>query len=201
MKTKSIVLALMLSVFSVAAFAIDPVGPKVVVVNQKEAGLYKVIYQGDQAGKVSLKIYNDSRELVFSENTYRTSGFIRPVNFTGMAAGEYTIELVDATGKFSQKVKYTYQTVKESKVTASNTSNSVVHVAQLNGEKKYLIAVPENATESIMVRIYDGYNALVHEQKVQVNGTYATVYNLNNVAGKPTFEITDNAGLTKVVRY
>ena len=49
MKTKSIVVALVMAV-SVAAFGADPVGPKVVVINPKGSDLFKVIYEGVQAG-------------------------------------------------------------------------------------------------------------------------------------------------------
>ncbi|MBL7878188.1 MAG: hypothetical protein JNL53_21150 [Cyclobacteriaceae bacterium] len=188
MKTKSILFALVMSIVSVAALAADPVGPKVVVINQKESGIYKVIYAGEKAGRVTLKIYDQKGSVLFSESLSNVDGFIRPVNFKAMAAGEYTIEVTDASGKQVQKVNYALE----------NQINSV-HVAKISGEDKYLLAVANNNSEEINVRIFDGNNNLVHNENLVVNGNLGLVYNLKNVNGTPTFQITNEMG-TKVIK-
>ncbi|MBK8290446.1 MAG: T9SS type A sorting domain-containing protein [Flammeovirgaceae bacterium] len=59
-----------------------------------------MIYEGVQVGKVTLKIYNETGSvLFFSETINSVEGFIRPINFKAMAAGVYTIEIADASGK------------------------------------------------------------------------------------------------------
>lgn len=188
MKTKSILFALVMSIVSVAALAADPVGPKVVVINQKESGIYKVIYAGEKTGRVTLKIYDQKGSVLFSESLSNVDGFIRPVNFKAMAAGEYTIEVTDASGKQIQKVNYALE----------NQVNSV-HVAKISGEDKYLLAVANNNSEEINVRIFDGNNNLVHNENLVVNGNFGLVYNLKNVNGTPTFQITNEMG-TKVIK-
>lgn len=188
MKTKSIVVALVMAV-SVAAFGADPVGPKVVVVNQKESGLFKVIYEGVQTGKVTMKIYNNANEVVFAETVNGVDGFIRPVNFSGMTPGEYTIEVADASGKQIQKVEYT-----------TAKSINVVHVAKLSNQGKYLLAVANKGTEEINVRIFDGNNTLIHNEDLTVSGELGLVYNLKNVSGVPTFEVTSKATGAKVIK-
>ncbi len=56
MKTKLMVSALLLvALVTGIAVAADPVGPKVVIVNQKESGVFKVIYEGVKAGRVNLE--------------------------------------------------------------------------------------------------------------------------------------------------
>ncbi len=189
MKTKSIVFALVMGFVSVAAVAADPVSPKMVVLNQKDGGIFKVIYAGAQAGKISLNIYDAANTLVFTETVNGVEGFIRPVNFSGMEAGVYTIEVADASGKQIQKIDYK----KESKVNS-------IHIAKVGNEDKYLLAVA-NTNEVINVRIFDGSNNMVHNQDVTVAGNVGLVYNLKNVVGTPTFEITNQAGATKVVKY
>jgi hypothetical protein len=87
MKTKSIVFALVMGFVSVAAVAADPVSPKMVVLNQKDGGIFKVIYAGIQTGKISLTIYDEANTLVFAETVSGVDGFIRPVNFSGMNEG------------------------------------------------------------------------------------------------------------------
>lgn len=190
MKTKSVVFALILAFVSVAAVAADPVGPKVVIINQKETGIFKVIYQGAQTGKVSLKIFNNSGKVVFAETINGTDGFIRPVNFSGMEAGEYTIEVSDASGKQINKLEYKM----DNKVNA-------IHVAKIGNESKYLLAVANQGSEEINVRIFDGANNLVHNETLIVDGSLGLVYNLKNISGVPTFEVTNQTGATKVVKY
>jgi hypothetical protein len=190
MKTKSVVFALMLAFVSVAAMAADPVGPKVVIINQKESGIFKVIYEGAQTGKVSLKIFNKSGKVVFAETINGTDGFIRPVNFSGMDAGEYTIEVSDAAGKQINKLEYNM-----------DTKVHTVHVAKIGKESKYLLAVANQGSEEIIVRIFDGANNLVHNENLVVDGSLGLVYNLKNIAGVPTFEVTNQTGSTKIVKY
>lgn len=191
MKTKLMVSALLIvALVTGAAVAADPVGPKVVVVSQKESGIFKVIYEGVKAGRVTMKISDQDGVVVFSESVSGVNGFSRPVNFKGMAAGEYTIEVSDASGKQTQKVNY----VVEQPVNR-------VHVAKIAGEDKYLLAVANGTEEKINVRIFDGSSNMVHNQNLVVNGNLGLVYNLKEVSGVPTFEVTDKTGNTKVIKH
>lgn len=189
MKTKSVVLAGMMVLASIFSFAIEPSNSQLVIVNQKETGMFKVIYQGTSEQNVVMKIYNQSGEVVFTETIKSVKGFIRPVNFTGMDAGEYSIEIADLNGKQLQKVAY-------------NTTSKVksVHVSKVSEEGKYLLAVASNGSEQINVRIFDGDNNLVHNENMTINGNFGLVYNLKQVIGVPTFEITDNTGNAKVIK-
>lgn len=187
---KNVMVALALIV-SVAAFAIDPVNPKLVVMSGKNTGIFKVIYEGAQAGAVKMNVLNSTGKLVFTETIKGVDGFVRPVNFNGMEAGEYTIEIVDANGKQIQKVNY-----------KNDSTIKNVHVAKITGaEAKYLLAVANDQEETINVRIFDGNNNQVHEETVKVAGNFGLVYNLKQVAGAPTFEVTDKTGNTRVIRY
>jgi hypothetical protein len=150
MKTKLMVSALLVALIAGAAVAADPVGPKVVIINQKEAGIFKVIYEGAQVGKVNLRIADESGVVLFRETISNVDGFIRPVNLKSLEAGEYTIEVSDAFGKFSQKVNNKVE-----------KPESVFHLAKIAGDKRYL----------------------------------------KDVSGVPTFEVRDNTGNIKVIRF
>lgn len=180
--------ALLVAFVTGMAVAADPVGPKVVIMNMKESGVFKVIYEGAKAGRVNLKISDKAGAVLFSESIAGVDGFIRPLNFKGMTAGVYTIEVSDANGKNVQTVNYAVEQVV-----------SAVHVAKIAGDNRYLLAV-ENENE-VNVKIYDGLNNLVHNNNLVVNGNLGLVYNLNDVAGVPTFEVTGKAGNTKVIKF
>lgn len=188
MKAKSFFAALFVAV-SAVAFA-GPGNPKVVVVNQKQSGTFKVIYEGEKVGNVTMTIRNGKSQVVFTETIRNIGAFARPVNFTGMEAGEYSIEITDASGKQVQKISYNVEAPVKN-----------VHVARINEEGKYLLAVPGNGPEQINVRIFDGANQLVHEEDLTINGATGLVYNLRNVQGMPTFEVTDQTGNVKTIKY
>ena len=106
MKTKNVVLSVLVTMFvSILAMANEPGNPKVVVVSQK-SGIFKVIYEGGNVGKVSIRIFNANGQEVFAEVLSGTSGFMRPVNFKGMDRGVYTIEIENQNGTQIQKVSY-----------------------------------------------------------------------------------------------
>lgn len=188
MKATSFLAALVL--VSSVAFANGPGTPRVVVVNQKNSGTFKVIYDGAKAGEVTMTITNSRGTVVYTETTEVVNGFIRPVNFTGMEAGEYTIEIADASGKQIQKIAY-------------NNESSVrsVQVSKIKEAGKYLLAVANDGAEQINVRIFDGNNNLVHNQDLTIDGNFGLVYNLKAVAGVPTFEVTDKTGTIRTIKY
>jgi Secretion system C-terminal sorting domain len=106
MKTKNVVLSVLVAMFvSVFAFANEPGNPRIAVVSPK-TGIYKVIYEAVKEGKVSVKIFSSNGEQVFGEVIKSTNGFMRPVNFKGMEPGEYTIEIASGENTQTQKVSY-----------------------------------------------------------------------------------------------
>lgn len=162
------------------------------VVPVKGAEVFKVIYKAENAGKIKLNIYNTKSELVFTETFTGTDGFICPLNFSGLQFGEYTIELIDATGKRTEKVNYQ----------PASASPKNVHISKLANENgKFLVSVSSTGSEQINVKIYDAANNLVHSENKTVDGNFAQLYTVKNVTGSLTFEVTDKAGNTKTVRF
>jgi hypothetical protein len=188
MKTKSMIIMALVLISSVA-FADEPGAPKLVVLSQKEAGLYKVIYENSKTSRVKMTIINSDGEELYNESIRVTDGFIVPVNFKGLNPGEYSIEVTDGTAKQVQKVTY-----------AQTARAQRIHVAKLTNEaNKYLLSV---ATEGVInVRILDGAANIIHNESITVPGTLGLVYNLKGVSGNPTFEVTDATGMVKTVRY
>jgi hypothetical protein len=190
MKTKSVLLAVMMSA-SLVALANEPGNPRVRVVNQKESGIYRLTYAGSKSENVKLNILNDAGQVLFSETIRTKEGFIRSLNFTGVGFGEYTVKVVSDGLTEVSKVNY---------LATSPSATSYVHVAKTGEEGKYLFTVSNAVDESINVKIYDGLSNLVHDEMLKVNGSYGLVYNLKQIAGNPTFEVTDKAGITRIVK-
>ena len=141
MKTRNVILsALVALVVSVSAFAGEPVNSRLVVLNQKY-GLFRVIYEGAKAGKVSMQITDEAGNKLFAETMNSISGFTRPVNFDGLAHGVYTIEITDASGILVEKVNYQSETV------AKNVSISRTPV-----KGKYLLTTGDQGVREIKDR-------------------------------------------------
>lgn len=193
MKTTSLFIAAVATVLSLTAFGNEePSNSKgLAVVPVKGSEVFKVIYKGDAVGKVRLNIYNQASELVFTESISGLDGFIRPLNFNGLKAGEYTLEIIDAAGKKVERVNY-----------QPNKSSKYVHISKIADEEgKYLVAVSGTGKEEINVRIYDSASNLVHNESKIIDGNYAQVYNIKKLAGEVTFQVTDNAGNVKTVSF
>ena len=189
MKTKSLFVAIAM-VIAVSSFGNEvPAGKGLAVVPVKGSEVIRVIYKNDVAGKVKLNIYNTSSELVFSETFYGTDGFIRPLNFNGLAAGEYTFEITDANGKKVEKVNY--QPVKRTKY---------VHVSKVKESGKFLLAVSANGSEEVSLKIYDAANNLLHAESNAFNNGFAQVYSVE-VQGPLTFEVSDKSGVIKTFEF
>lgn len=193
MKTKSLFIAAVATVLSLTAFGNEePSNSKgLAVVPVKGSEVFKVIYKGEAVGKVRLNVYNQASELVFTESISGLDGFIRPLNFNGLKAGEYTLEIIDAAGKKVERVNY-----------QPNKSSKYVHISKVTDEEgKFLVAVSGTGKEEINVRIYDSASNLVHNESKVIDGNYAQVYNIKKITGAVTFQVTDNAGNVKTVSF
>jgi hypothetical protein len=195
MKTKSLFFAafVLVSSLAVAAGKDEPRNIGMAIIPVKGSETFKVVYKGESAGKVRLNIYNSASRIILTETFNSTQGFIIPVNFSGLEAGEYTIELIDTAGKKVEKI--TFGTKKASK--------RIAHVSNIDKQNgKFLLSVVNpSAGEQINVKIYDAENNLIHSESKIANGDFATVYKLNPGATSLTFEVSDSTGQIKTVRF
>jgi hypothetical protein len=195
MKTKSLFFAafVLVSSLAVAAGKDEPRNTGMAIVPVKGSEIYKVIYKGETAGKVRMNIYNSSSRVILTETFNSTQGFIIPVNFAGLAAGEYTFELIDASGKRIEKVTFG----------AKKASSKLAHVSNIDKKNgKFLLSVINTTPgEELNVKIYDAHNNLIHNETKTVDGDFATIYKLNPGVTSLTFEVSDNAGKIKTIRF
>ena len=195
MKTKSIYLAA-LFVMGVVVTTLGSDEPRkagLVVVPMKGSETFKVIYKSENTNKVKLNIYNLNSQLIFSEVINESNGFILPLNFKGVAFGEYTLEVIDALGKKIERISY-----QPSAVSVANN----IRIAKISSnENKFLVSVVNPGTEKITVKIFDTYNNLVHNEIMNVEGNFAQVYSVKNLGGACKFEVSDATGNVKTAQF
>jgi hypothetical protein len=192
MNTKSFyIAALIVMAGAVTAVGKDePRNAGLAVVPVKGSEVFKVIYKGESAAKVKLNVYNSFSQIVFSETVNSNGGFIRPLNFSGLTFGEYTIELTDASGKKSEKVNY--QPAK---------FESQVHISKLAETDKYLLSVTQNSGEIVTVKIFDEASNLIFTDTRSDAGDFAKLYSLKNVVGSVTFQVSNSSGRIKTTTF
>jgi flagellar hook assembly protein FlgD len=189
MKTKSIYFAALL-VIGAAVTAVgkeEPTNTGMAVVATKGSEVFKVIYKSENAGKVKLSVYDAASKVVFTETRNSEAGFILPLNFSGLAYGEYTFQVTDAAGTKSEKINY-----------QPSTPLKNVHISKIAQEGKFVLSV-KNSNSAVSVRIYDANNNLVHDGSKEVSGDFAQLYTIKNFAGA-TFEVS-NGGETSIFRF
>jgi hypothetical protein len=191
MRTKSIYLVAFLLMGAVATFGNDGPTSGVAVLSAKGKDVFRVIYKTETANNVKIKLYNAKDEMIHSESISNTKGFILPLNLGNLSFGEYRLELTDANGKTIEKIVY-----------QDNKPVDNIRVARLaTAEGKFMVSVVSANNEQVTVKIFDSFNNLVHNEVKTVSGDFAQVYNVKNLTGECTFEVSDDAGRVKTVRF
>jgi len=191
MKSKFTSLVIACVMMSFAAVAAMPASFSVTSAN---ANVFNISYKTAEVGNVRISIYDNGNELVFTEVLSNVASFVRPYNFSELTQGEYTIVVSNKNSTQAEKVNFT-----------SNKINSIISVSEVaNAENKYALNVTNNGTEDVYVRIF-GNNTLLHEQSVQVTGSFGLIYNLSKVksAAKAsvTFEVSTASGKFEKITF
>lgn len=186
MKTKSLLIAgfFVLSA-SVSTFANKP-GDKygLAAFPVKEPGIYKVVYERESTDKLRLNVYNDKSERIFTQSRV-TKGFIQPLNFQHLEAGEYTIEIVSGTSRETVRIKHAPHIV----------AGSFVHITRLNESGKYLVSVAkrQGSEDNITLNIFQDDELIYNESNTLVED-FAKVYSVKPDSKNITIAVTDKYG-------
>jgi hypothetical protein len=186
MKTKTILIAALFIFGAVVSTIANDPGDEhgLAVIPVEGSEVYKVIYDGVKEGRVKLNIYNEKSSLIFSQ-TMVAKGFIQPLNFKGLKAGKYTVEVVNGEAKKSERIDFAPE----------NSPSSYIHVTKIaNEEGKYLVSIvrKKDADERITLKIFQK-DALIHNETNDLSADFARIYDVK-ASGPLTFEIQDKNG-------
>ena len=165
----------------------DPKGTSGMAVVKKSATSYKLIYKAEQAADVKIQIFDGKNQLVFKETIKKSDGFARPYNFESLPDGAYTIKIDNGLNWLTETVDYR----------AAKIENTAHLVSLKDG--KFLLTVAGKGDERLTVRIFDQEGKRVYDDGNVVKGNFAQVYNLSNLQGPFSFEVTGKSGATNIV--
>jgi hypothetical protein len=193
MKTKVFFIAALLIVGAQALVAKeDPRNARLAIVPVKGSEVFKIIYKNDVSTKIKLNLYNQASQLIFSETFSGVDGFIRPLNFNGLRAGEYTLELTDVYGKRVEKILY---------APSKAVDKKAIHVGKVKSlDQRYIISIAHAEAEDVTIRILNGAGDVVYTQTKNITGDFSQIYWVKD-SSAVTIEVTDAAGNSKVSRF
>ncbi|MBL7858798.1 MAG: hypothetical protein JNM57_14005 [Cyclobacteriaceae bacterium] len=192
-KTLSIFAALMiLSVAVVARSADKPVHPTsttgMAVV--QSGTIVKLFYKSEKPAKVRVTIYDRHNTIVLTENIKKLDGFMRPYNFSSLPEGDYTIEVADENGKQIEKIDYHHASFKK-----------LGHLVKIQDTEKYMLMLANRGEDVVDIKVLDGKRNLAYQGTEKISNDFSKVFDLTNLKGDFSLEITDKSGTTLVLTY
>jgi hypothetical protein len=181
-KITMLVASVLVSTFALASEPGEGSASTGLAVVKKNETTFSLFYKSEGSAKVKVSITDAAGNEVLSEWVRNENGFIRPYNFYGMDAGDYTITVKE--GETKREEKFTYGAAKVAKA---------ANVLKI-GDNRYMLAVQGSQTSGkIQVKIYDG-GALIHKGFHEVTGDFAQLFTIKESINPVTFEVKDSAG-------
>lgn len=175
-------IAVLLTVLSTVAFATgdekDKLNAKASVeVKMEGAQIFNLIYKGENSEKVDIRIYDESKRLVFSESIKKYDAFSRPYNLSNLPEGIYTVVVKDANGTINKSVEnYTSRS-------SENVNFGLIRFNEV-AQDKYKLTIINNGVANAEVKIYDKTGDLLYVKNEKLTGNFALLYNLSLVNAK-----------------
>ena len=182
MKTRFVVLAI-ICMFSITnqSNASDPT-PWFTISRNEVSGVYLIKYTGSKTSNTTVTI-KDSRGNEISSTIVRAvRDFTMPINLSSVSEELYTIQIDNGTEKVIQTLNYT-----------NDKAPTYTHVTNL-GNKNYLFTASHAGIEKVLIAISDGNGVVVFQENKTIKGDVAFLFDLTNVFGQPTFDITEESG-------
>jgi hypothetical protein len=185
-KSLSILGMLMLISSAVLAGGIDnPLVPSNMAIVKTNTGA-RVFYSTEKISQVRIRIYNaDNDQEVFSDVIKSKATFSRLYNLQSLPAGEYRIVMEDENGireeLFSNRKKV-------------EVLSSIIYSKK---QKKCLVTLFSEQDADINVRVLDKNKNVLNSGALFVNGQAAKLFNLEQLDGPLTVEVSDGSGVLR----
>lgn len=161
--------------------------PTLSVTRKDSSGVYLVKYLDSKPGKVTVTITDSQGTLLVKRLIQNETGFVMPVNLSSVGQGIYTVYTDNGTEKQNIAINYNNDT--------APTYSRIVNL----GNDRYLFTTTHVGKETVTITIYDGNDAQVFQENQKVDGVFTMIFNLRDVPGKPSFEVSETSGHSLMV--
>ncbi len=185
MKKMSLIIFMLVTV-SCAVLQASPNGHDQRIKVHNVGDIFRVTYRSSVECRVKVTITDAKGEVVFTEKVDSHGGITRPYNFSQLPKGDYSIQVEDLIGSYSEKLSY-------------QDKNWVTHVGKIKDEEnKYIVAIPSQGKQEVTVYVYDQFQELVFTYYLFNEGDFAKVYHLKGLEGATIQLVNQFSGEAKV---
>lgn len=151
----------------------------------KSGDVVKVFYKKSSDAKVKITILDQDNKAVFAEEVKNHSGFIRPYNLSQLPEGDYKIVMEDESDKREESIS-----------TVKDHSSALASVLKAN-EHQFVVTLYSKQEKSVKVSFLDSEENVLFAENYLVEGRMPKLFNLKNINGAVTIEVTDDTGIIK----
>ena len=125
------------------------------VVAQEKEDSFKLIYQGNKKGNVSIQWIDNANHVLYNENVKASESFVKQYNLTPLPDGEYTLKLTTEDYEYSKEV------------TLGEETASLKMALRNLGERKVLLTGYPTKSTDLSIVVLDDQGERIFEQSIE----------------------------------
>jgi hypothetical protein len=157
----------------------------------KNGSIFKLFYKAQKSGNVKISILDAKGKSLYSETLRNVESFVRPYNFSELSSGDYSIVLVDESGKQIRNVTYG---------TSKTQSSAKLFLKNMKSSNSYILRMNNKDSDVISVRILSSDNQLLYSETNTTDGDFSKIYRMEKFSGAVKFEVTDKTGTITILQ-
>ncbi len=189
----TIKIMVLLTVLSTTTFATEVEKKKTsnsnIEVIHNQGDLFKLVYHSTAKEDVTVKIVNQKGTVIYKEKIKNIEGFMRPYNFSNLAAGTYNFVVEDANGTMNDVVEFGAKT-------ATNNAPYIKLDQMKSQNDLYRLTVVNYQSAKVVVNIVDRNSKVLYHAVNQTDGNYSVLYNLKNATEATAIEVIVNGKIS-----
>lgn len=202
MKTRQFFLTVLLIVMGAVAHATDGVknpSTEMKVTPEKE-NVYRLLYKGNPEAKVTINIWDANEKLVFTENIKTFNAFVRPYNFSNLAKGIYTLEVVEGNKTSRKTIYHGVSEIAHIKWSEELITTPVIRMAAVaSKDGVYKLTIVNQGERKATIRIYDSKKRILYSAVESFENVFCKLYNVKGLNEKATVVIEINGNVNQYV--
>lgn len=181
---------------SVLAFANDNedkvVASKFKVTTNQSTKMANLTFIPSSSEKVTVKILDANGNVIFRESILNKDAFVRPYNLSQLEGTEYSIVVIEGKNVYTERISIGTKEI-------SSVSKNLIAKATRIDANKVELKVLQNAANPVYITVKDQFGHIVYNATIVDMVSFIQNYNLLNVEGKISFEVSSGSDSKTIV--